>query len=120
MFSGNFETLAELCSSGKSGSFFYYTGNGKFVLKTMKKKEFKFFKTFLKKYHQHLTVDNPESLISRLLGLHKVIFARKNGKKSKKIYFCIMENVFNTNKKIHVRFDLKGSSQGRTTKIKEG
>jgi 1-phosphatidylinositol-4-phosphate 5-kinase len=110
MFSGNFQSLAELCSSGKSGSFFYYTANGKFVLKTMKKKEFKFFKTFLKTYHTHLTVNNPESLISRLLGLHKVIFYRKKGKKAKKIYFCIMENVFNTHKKIHLRYDLKGST----------
>ena len=25
MFNANFRTLAELCSSGKSGSFFYYT-----------------------------------------------------------------------------------------------
>ena len=28
-----------------------------------------------------------------------------------------MSNVFNTNKKIDRRFDLKGSTQGRTTKI---
>jgi 1-phosphatidylinositol-4-phosphate 5-kinase len=102
--------LAELCSSGKSGSFFYYTADGQFVLKTMKKKEFKYFKSFIEIYYKHLSKDNPESLISRLLGLHKVIFFRKNGKMAKKIYFCIMENVFNTNLKIHMRYDLKGST----------
>ena len=42
MFNANFQTLAELCSSGKSGSFFYYTSDGKFVLKTISKTEFKF------------------------------------------------------------------------------
>ena len=34
---------------------------------------------------------------------------------AKKLYFCIMNNVFNTNNKIDYRFDLKGSTQGRRT-----
>jgi 1-phosphatidylinositol-4-phosphate 5-kinase len=33
--------LKELCSSGKSGSFFYYTSDGNFMLKTIRKDEFK-------------------------------------------------------------------------------
>jgi len=44
-----------------------------------------------------------------------VIFYRKKGKKSKKMYFTIMTNVFNTSKKIDFRYDLKGSTQGRET-----
>lgn len=47
MFNANFKTLAELCSSGKSGSFFYYTSDGKFVLKTISRHEFKFLKSIL-------------------------------------------------------------------------
>lgn len=47
MFNANFQTLAELCSSGKSGSFFYYTSDGRFVLKTIPKHEFKFMKKIL-------------------------------------------------------------------------
>jgi 1-phosphatidylinositol-4-phosphate 5-kinase len=51
MFNANFQPLAELCSSGKSGSFFYYTSDGKFVLKTISRTEFKFLKRILRFYH---------------------------------------------------------------------
>jgi 1-phosphatidylinositol-4-phosphate 5-kinase len=110
MFNANFKTLAEMCSSGKSGSFFYYTSDAKFILKTVSRHEFKFLKKILREYHLYLTGENPDSLISRILGLHKVIFYRKKGKMSKKLYFTIMNNVFTTNKKIDYRYDLKGST----------
>eukprot|EP00347_Sterkiella_histriomuscorum_P010876 403374581 len=90
MFNANFQTLAELCSSGKSGSFFYYTSDGKFVLKTISRNEFKLLKRILRSYHDYLTIENNESIISKVLGLHKVIF-------------------------YHKRYDLKGSTQGRNT-----
>lgn len=115
MFNANFKTLRELCSSGKSGSFFYYTSDGNFMLKTIRKDEFKLMKRMLRKYYDHLTTDNPDSMISRIYGLHKVIFYRKKHKLHKKLYFCIMNNVFNTNNKIDYRYDLKGSTQGRRT-----
>ena len=77
MFNANFQPLAELCSSGKSGSFFYYTSDGKFVLKTISRAEFKFLKRILRDYHQYLTTENTESIISKVFGLHKIIFYRK-------------------------------------------
>jgi 1-phosphatidylinositol-4-phosphate 5-kinase len=40
LVSGNIDTLAELTSSGKSGSFFYYTPDGKYMLKTIAREEF--------------------------------------------------------------------------------
>jgi 1-phosphatidylinositol-4-phosphate 5-kinase len=115
MFNANFQTLTELCSSGKSGSFFYYTSDGNFMLKTIRRDEFKMMKAMLKQYYDHLTITNPDSMISKILGLHKVIFYRKKHKMQKKIYFCIMNNVFNTIHKIDYRYDLKGSTQGRQT-----
>lgn len=115
MFNANFKTLTELCSTGKSGSFFYYTTDGKFMLKTIRKDEFKLMKSILKSYYDHLTIENPDSLISRIYGLHKVIFYRKKNKMQKKIYFCIMNNIFCTPLKIDSRYDLKGSLQGRKT-----
>lgn len=117
MFNANFQTLAELCSSGKSGSFFYYTQDGRFVLKTIPRQEFKFMKRILPQYHDYLTQTNPESMISRVYGIHKVIFYRKKAQLSKKIYFCIMNNVFHTSLKIDLRYDLKGSTFGRRTLI---
>jgi len=44
LLTGEFNSLSELCSSGKSGSFFYYTADGKYMLKTISKNEFRFFK----------------------------------------------------------------------------
>lgn len=35
--------------------------------------------------------------------------------KEKVIYFVIMSNIFSTNQEINVRYDLKGSTYGRTT-----
>lgn len=54
-------------------------------------------------------------MISKVYGIHKVIFYRKKQKMSKKIYFCIMDNVFATKHKIDLRYDLKGSTFGRRT-----
>lgn len=115
MFNANFKPLAELISSGKSGSFFYYTSDGMFVLKTISRAEFKFIKRILKEYHTYLTNENTESIISKVYGLHKIIFYRKNfaTKSHKKVYFAIMNNVFHTYMKIDKRYDLKGSTQGR-------
>mmetsp|Transcript_35620 Transcript_35620/g.26010 ORF Transcript_35620/g.26010 Transcript_35620/m.26010 type:complete len:125 (-) Transcript_35620:405-779(-) len=72
-------------------------------------------KKILRNYHHYLTNINPESLMMKILGIHKVIFYRKKHKMSKKIYFCIMNNVFNTTLKIDYRYDLKGSLHGRRT-----
>ena len=39
--------------------------------------------------------------------------------KTERIYFVIMANVFNTDRKIDVRYDLKGSTHGRITRKDE-
>ena len=80
------------------------------MLKTIRKNEFKIMKGMLRAYYDHITDVNPDSLISRIFGLHKVIFYRKKNKLSKKIYLCIMNNIFNTPNKIDLRYDLKGST----------
>ena len=86
------------------------------MLKTIRRDEFKLMKSILRKYYDHLTKDNVDTLISRIYGLHKIIFKRKHTiKTDKKIYFCIMNNVFNTSNKIDKRYDLKGSTRGRRT-----
>ena len=78
MINGNFRTFSELMTSGKSGSFFYYTQDGRFVIKTIPKHEFKFMKTILKNYYEYIS-QHPQSLISKVYGIHKVVFSRKKG-----------------------------------------
>ena len=62
LFKGNIASLAELTSTGKSGSFFYFSADGKYTLKTISRDEFHFLKRILKNYYNHL-VSNPDSLI---------------------------------------------------------
>jgi 1-phosphatidylinositol-4-phosphate 5-kinase len=60
--------------------------------------------------------NNDSTLVTRIYGLHKMIFFGKKRKSEKTLYFTIMNNIFHTSKEIHKRYDLKGSTQGRTTK----
>lgn len=80
------------------------------MLKTIPKREFVKFRSVLKDYFMHMK-DNPDSLICRFFGLHKVEFVDQSNKKQT-LYLVIMNNVF---KEFQVSefFDLKGSTQGR-------
>lgn len=99
--------LSELGSPGKSGSFFYYSRDYRFIIKTIHHTEHKFLRRVLKQYHQHI-MDNPHTLISRFYGLHRVKLPR-----GKKIHFVIMNNLFPPHRDIHETYDLKGSTVGR-------
>lgn len=114
---GNITSLKEQFSTGKSGSFFYYTSDARNMLKTIHHHEFVRLKFILKQYYEHM-VKYPQSLITRFMGLHKIKFKPEGGT-VQRIYFIIMANVFNTNLPIEVRYDLKGSKQGRITRKKK-
>jgi 1-phosphatidylinositol-4-phosphate 5-kinase len=120
MILGNLSSLSELSSEGKSGSFFYYTADGKYMMKTISEKEHALLKTMLKQYFDHL-MQNPGTLLVRFLGLHGLrLQKRMKGSKSfrrstRKIYFIVMGNMFNTPFDIQRRYDLKGSWVGRQT-----
>ncbi|XP_054814056.1 phosphatidylinositol 4-phosphate 5-kinase 6-like [Prosopis cineraria] len=105
------DALRELSSPGKSGSFFYLTNDDRYMIKTMKKSEVKVFLRMLPAYYKHVrTFEN--TLVTRFYGLHCV---RLTGTAQKKVRFVIMWNLFCTGYSIHRRFDLKGSTFGRST-----
>lgn len=99
--------LSELGSPGKSGSFFYFSRDYRFIIKTISHSEHKFLRSILKDYHQHVK-ENPHTLLSRFYGLHRVKLPR-----GPKIHFVIMNNLFPPHRDIHETYDLKGSSFGR-------
>ncbi|KAJ7183093.1 phosphatidylinositol phosphate kinase PIPK5 [Mycena filopes] len=99
--------LSELGSPGKSGSFFYFSRDYRFIIKTIRHSEHKFLLSILKDYHQHVK-SNPHTLLSRFYGLHRVKLPRGH-----KIHFVIMNNLFPPHRDIHETFDLKGSTVGR-------
>ncbi|KAK4687822.1 1-phosphatidylinositol-4-phosphate 5-kinase, partial [Tremellales sp. Uapishka_1] len=99
--------LSELGSPGKSGSFFYFSRDYRFIIKTISHSEHKFLRSILKDYHLHVKA-NPHTLLSRFYGLHRVKLPR-----GRKIHFVIMNNLFPPHRDIHETYDLKGSAWGR-------
>ena len=99
--------LSELGSPGKSGSFFYFSRDYKYIIKTIHHAEHKFLRKVLKDYYTHVQ-DNPNTLLSQFYGLHRVKMPY-----GKKIHFVVMNNLFPPHRDIHTTFDLKGSTIGR-------
>ena len=116
IWSNNMSTFKALCSTGKSGSLFYYTEDGKYMLKTIHKAEFLKMREIIKPYHEHIIKCN-NSVINRFYGLHKINYIEN--RKSKEQYLVIMNNLFGSYE-VDSRYDLKGSTSGRTTTFPEG
>ena len=102
--------LSELGSPGKSGSFFYFSRDYKYIIKTIHHAEHRFLRKILKDYYNHV-IDNPNTLLSQFYGLHRVKMPY-----GKKIHFVVMNNLFPPHRDIHTTFDLKGSTIGRDYK----
>ncbi|XP_075639395.1 phosphatidylinositol 4-phosphate 5-kinase 4 [Castanea sativa] len=105
------DALRELSSPGKSGSFFYLTNDDRYMIKTIKKAEVKVLLRMLSAYYNHFRAFE-NTLVTKFYGLHCV---KLTGTIQKKVRFIIMGNLFRSDYTIHRRFDLKGSSLGRTT-----
>ncbi|KAJ5594443.1 uncharacterized protein N7459_000651 [Penicillium hispanicum] len=99
--------LSELGSPGKSGSFFYFSRDYKYIIKTIHHSEHKLLRKILPEYYRHVE-NNPNTLISQFYGLHRVKMAY-----GRKIHFVVMNNLFPPHRDIHETFDLKGSTIGR-------
>jgi len=70
-FTGNYDALYEVGSTGKSGSLFFYTRDKKYMMKTLPEREFDSFRDILSNYYKMLS-NNPNSLIARFYGLHRM------------------------------------------------
>lgn len=115
IWTNDFKSFTALISSGKSGSLFYYSMDGRFMLKTISKDEFIKLRATLQPYHEHL-LRNPDSLMTRYYGLHRIKYSE--GGKSKEQYIIIMNNMFRKFSP-DIKYDLKGSVQGRHTEYKD-
>lgn len=102
--------LSELGSPGKSGSFFYFSRDYKYIIKTIHHAEHKLLRRILRGYYAHIE-KYPNTLISQFYGLHRVKIPY-----GRKIHFVVMNNLFPPHRDIHQTFDLKGSTIGREYK----
>ena len=96
----------DFLTNSKSGQFFFFSQNRKFMIKTMPQSESKFLRSFLRKYYNHVT-NYPDTLLCKLYGMYRLEL------KGKKTHFIVMGNMFPSDKQIHLKFDLKGSTVGR-------
>ncbi|GLI62854.1 hypothetical protein VaNZ11_005582, partial [Volvox africanus] len=101
-------SLRHLVSPGKSGSVFFLSQDERFFLKTMSRAEMSVLLTLLPAYHRHVE-RHPHTLLCRFLGLHGV--TTSGGRKYR---FVVMSNIFRTPLQLHRKYDLKGSTLGRT------
>ncbi|KAG7356613.1 phosphatidylinositol-4-phosphate 5-kinase [Nitzschia inconspicua] len=101
----------EFISNAKSGQFFFYSSDGKYMIKTMTNTESKFLRRILPHYFRHCT-QNPNTLLTKFLGMYRVklYHLRRNVK------FVIMNSVYYTDKSLQTFYDLKGSEIGRNAK----
>ncbi|CCD25162.1 uncharacterized protein NDAI_0E03450 [Naumovozyma dairenensis CBS 421] len=103
--------LNEFNSPGKSGSFFYFSRDYKYIIKTIHHDEHIHLRNTLLRYYNHLK-SNPNTLICQFYGLYRIKFPKRFFRK-RKIYFLVMNNVFPPDLAMNVTFDLKGSTWGR-------
>ncbi|KAK7345485.1 hypothetical protein VNO77_16089 [Canavalia gladiata] len=103
------DALRELSSPGKSGSVFFLSQDDRFMIKTLRRSEVKVLLRMLPDYHHHVK-SYENTLITKFFGLHRIIPSS-----GQKFRFVVMGNMFCTELRIHRRYDLKGSSLGRSS-----
>lgn len=95
--------------TGRSGSFFFFSHDQKFIIKTMTKAELDLMKKMMPAYSQHLK-KNEDSLLSKILGIFTV-----ETESFSSVHIMLMENTVRLKDPNQLRyiFDLKGSTVDR-------
>jgi len=109
---GNFSYL-EFLSNAKSGSFFFFSHDRKYLIKTLRLDECHFLQSMLPKYYYYLR-RNPNSFLTHFYGLYRL-----TTQSGQNIYFSIMKSVLDTPNEISSTYDLKGSTLGRRAEAHE-
>ncbi|RYY70963.1 hypothetical protein EON63_22105 [archaeon] len=86
------------CTYTHIGQFFFYSHDGKYMIKTQTKDECNLLKSIFPVYIQHLT-QYPDSMLVKFYGLHRVYMPSLK----RRVYFCVMSSVFDTPLPIHVK-----------------
>ncbi len=100
------EAMRELSNPGASGSIFYLTNDDEFILKTVMHKEAEFLQKLLPGYYMNLN-QNPHTLLPKFFGMYCYQCNQKN------IRLTVMNNLLPSKVKLHLKFDLKGSTYKR-------
>ncbi|XP_044740174.1 phosphatidylinositol 4-phosphate 5-kinase type-1 alpha isoform X2 [Chrysoperla carnea] len=99
-------SLRELSNPGASGSIFYLTDDDEFIIKTVQHKEGEFLQKLLPGYYMNLN-QNPRTLLPKFFGLYCYQCNSKN------VRLVAMNNLLPSSIKMHMKYDLKGSTYKR-------
>lgn len=102
-----------LSTNSKSGEFFFFSGDSRYLVKTVSAPEGHLLYRMLPGYQGHIR-NEPRSTLVRFAGLYRVDL--KDGQTS---WITVMASVFEPKQPIHLSYDLKGSLHGRKKKEKE-
>ncbi|KAM9385420.1 phosphatidylinositol 4-phosphate 5-kinase type-1 alpha-like [Pholidichthys leucotaenia] len=106
------EPLIELSNPGASGSLFYVSSDDEYIIKTVQHKEAEFLQKLLPGYFMNLN-QNKRTLLPKFYGLYCVQAGGKN------IRIAVMNNLLPSAVRMHLKFDLKGSTYKRRASAKE-
>uniref|UniRef100_A0A4W6FEF0 Phosphatidylinositol-4-phosphate 5-kinase, type I, alpha, a n=1 Tax=Lates calcarifer TaxID=8187 RepID=A0A4W6FEF0_LATCA len=106
------ERLIELSNSGASGSLFYVSSDDEYIIKTVQHKEAEFLQKLLPGYFMNLN-QNKRTLLPKFYGLYCVQAGGKN------IRIAVMNNLLPSAVRMHLKYDLKGSTYKRRASAKE-
>jgi hypothetical protein len=98
-------------SKGKSGSFFFYSHDRKFIIKTITAEERETLLNVLNKYYKYVK-EHEQTLITKIYGIYTLVIRNASS-----VNVILMQNLFGCSP-IHIQrmFDLKGSTVQRKTK----
>ena len=102
---GSFQSMEGFrVNEGREG-FAYYSEDGKYVLRTTAKSEFKLIRRRMKDYFQYLTTF-PNSLISRIYGIHKLKYKKKG--RPTTLYLVSTSNLLTKAYEVAVSYTVSG------------
>ena len=98
--------------AGRSGSFFFFSHDHKFIIKTMTKEELDLFLEILPRLSEHHK-NTPRSLLSKIFGVFTVKMSSVEP-----VHIMLMENTMRLKdpERLKYVFDLKGSRVDRKVK----
>lgn len=108
--------------AARAGGVFFFTRDGAYMIKTIKKEEAKTFLKMLPKYHKHMKRYARKSLLTRFCGMYGVRIYNEGSLDHGKMHtFVVMNSAFpaEASRFISERYDLKGSTVGREVSEQE-
>jgi 1-phosphatidylinositol-3-phosphate 5-kinase len=108
-------------SGGRSGSGFAKTLDDRFILKYVKRREFKMYLQYALQYFQYIgksMFQRCPSLLVKILGVYQVSWSKSNGNRMSTKHIVIMPNLF-YGTDVKAVFDLKGNMRNRFVNTEE-